>query len=142
MSEKTYISPSLIGLDTKQAQLEALQVVREGATFEYKELADEDDSIDAKLKLILRASGRSSQSHFTGADDFRSGEDCNNDRISDTYMLNGGNDIGRNNNEGYKYGNVYQYQQQPLLVEGVLQAHKGPNNVPTTKKGLQEMITH
>ena len=110
-SEKTYVSPSLIGLDTKKAQLEALQIMREGATFQYKELADEDDRIDAKLKLILRASRRSSQSHFSGVNDVRSGEDYNNERISEAYMLNGGNDIGRNNNGGYSYGHVHQYQQ-------------------------------
>ena len=82
---------------------------------------------------MLRASGHSSQSYFAGADDVRSGEDYNNERISDVCMLSGGDDIGRNNNGGYSYGNVYQYQQQLSLSEGVLQDHKGPNKVPTTK---------
>jgi len=136
MSEKTYVSPSLIGLDTKQAELEALQVVREGGTFQYKELADEDDRIGAKLKLMLRSSGRSSQSYFAGADDVRSGNDYNNERISNAYMLNEENDIGRNNNRGYNYGNVYQYQQQPSLAEGLLQAHKGPYNVLTKNNNV------
>jgi len=88
MSQKTHLSPSLIGLDTKQVQLEALQVVREGATFQYKELADEVDRIDIKLKLMPRASGRSSLSHYSGADAVCSGEDYNNERIIDAYMLN------------------------------------------------------
>jgi len=135
-SEKTYVLPSLIGLDTKQMQLEEIQVVREGATFQYKELADEDDRIDDKLKRILRASGRSSQSLFSGSDDVRLGEDYNNERISDAYMLNGENDISRNNNRGYNYDNVYQHQQQPSLTEGVLQAHNAPHNVPTKKNSV------
>ena len=67
MSDSAYISPSLVGLDTKKVQLEALQVVQEGATFQFKELADEDERIDKKLKLILRSSGRNPQSNFTGS---------------------------------------------------------------------------
>jgi len=87
MSEKTYVSLFLIGLDTNQVQLEALQVVREGAIFQYKELADEDDSINNELKLMLRVFGRSSQIHFAGADDIYSGENYNNEGIIDAYIL-------------------------------------------------------
>jgi len=46
MSDATYISLYLVGLSTKATQLEALQIVREGATFQYKELAEEDKRID------------------------------------------------------------------------------------------------
>ena len=40
------MSPSLVGLDIKKAQLEVLQVVREGAMFQRKELADGDERIN------------------------------------------------------------------------------------------------
>ena len=38
MTSDDYKSPSLVGLDSKEAQLEMLQVVREGATLHYKNL--------------------------------------------------------------------------------------------------------
>jgi len=66
MSDGTYTSPSLVGLDMKKAQLETLHVVREGATFQFKELAEEDDCINKKLKLMIRLSGRTPQSSFAG----------------------------------------------------------------------------
>ena len=50
MDSDDYIAPSLIGLDTKEKQLEALQTVREGATVQHEELVAEDDRIDNKLK--------------------------------------------------------------------------------------------
>ena len=46
MDSDDYTAPSLIGLDTKEKQLEALQIVREGATVQYKELVVEDERID------------------------------------------------------------------------------------------------
>ena len=45
-------------MDTKEKQLEAWQIVREGATAQYKELVAEDDSIDKKLKRMIESSGR------------------------------------------------------------------------------------
>ena len=45
-----YTTPSLIGMYTKEEQLEALQIVREGATTQHKELVVEDERIDIKLK--------------------------------------------------------------------------------------------
>ena len=50
MDSDDYTLPSLIGLDTKEKQLEALQIVREGATAQHKELVAEDERIDIKLK--------------------------------------------------------------------------------------------
>ena len=46
MLNDDYTSPSLIGLDDKKSQLEALQVVREGATVQSKEFTAEDEGID------------------------------------------------------------------------------------------------
>ena len=66
MSSDDYASPSLVGLDDKNAQLRALQVVREGATCQYKELHAEDERIDTELKLMIKASGRITQSFFVG----------------------------------------------------------------------------
>ena len=53
MDSDDYIAPSLIGLDTNEKQLEALQIVREGATAQHKKLAAEDDRIDKKLKQMI-----------------------------------------------------------------------------------------
>ena len=64
MSSGEYVSPSLVGLDDKKAQLRVLQVVREGATRQYKELNAEDERIDKKLKLTIKASRRSTQSFY------------------------------------------------------------------------------
>ena len=50
MDSDDYIAPSLIGLDTNEKQLEALQIVKEGATAQQKELVEKDDRIDKKLK--------------------------------------------------------------------------------------------
>ena len=36
MDSDDYIAPSLVGMDTKEKQLEALQIVREGATAQNK----------------------------------------------------------------------------------------------------------
>ena len=46
MDSDDYTAPLLIGLDTKENQLETLQIVREGVTVQYKELVAEDDRID------------------------------------------------------------------------------------------------
>ena len=48
MDSDDYTAPSLIGLATKEKQLEVLQIVREGATVQHKELVAEDDRIDKK----------------------------------------------------------------------------------------------
>ena len=66
MNSDDYTSPSLVGLGTKEAQLEVLQVFREGTTFQYKELAAEDERIDKKLKMMMKASGRNAQHYFQG----------------------------------------------------------------------------
>ena len=68
MGSKDYVSPLLIGLDTKKTQLEALQHVREGATLHHKELTEEDTRMEKKLKTMIRASGRNTQSYFSGGD--------------------------------------------------------------------------
>ena len=41
-----YTASSLIGIDTKKAQLEVLQIVREGVTIQHKELVAENERID------------------------------------------------------------------------------------------------
>ena len=46
MDSDDYTAPSLISLDTKEKQLEILQIVREGATTQYKD----DERIDKKIK--------------------------------------------------------------------------------------------
>ena len=53
-------------MDTKEKQLEAWQIVREGATAQYKELVAEDDSIDKKLKRMIESSGRNVGNYFIG----------------------------------------------------------------------------
>ena len=50
MDSDNYTAPSLIGLDTKEKQLEALQLFREGITAQHKKLVAEDGRIDKKLK--------------------------------------------------------------------------------------------
>ena len=55
-----------VGLDTKEKQLEALQIVREGTTVQHKELIAEDERIDKKLKQIIKASGRNVSNYFAG----------------------------------------------------------------------------
>ena len=66
MDSDEYIAPSLIGLDTKEKQLEALQIVREGATAQHKELVAEDDRIDREFKKMITSSGRNVGNYFTG----------------------------------------------------------------------------
>jgi len=56
MASREYTTQSLIGLDTKTSQLEALQHVREGATLHHKELTEEDACREKKLKTMIRAS--------------------------------------------------------------------------------------
>ena len=46
MDSDDYTAPSLISLDTKEKQLEILQIIREGATTQYKD----DERIDKKIK--------------------------------------------------------------------------------------------
>ena len=99
MTSDDYKSTSLVGLDSKEAQLEALQVVQEGAILHYKKLMVEDDRIDKKLKLIVRTSSRSAHSFFAG------GEYGN-------IMNNQGNVGGQNATEDTRYfhrGSVNQY---------------------------------
>jgi len=57
MNSDDYKSPSLVSLDSKEDQLEALEVVRERATLHYKKLMVEDECINKKLKLMNRTSG-------------------------------------------------------------------------------------
>ena len=59
------IAPSLISFDTKKTSLEALQIVREGTTVQYKELIAEDERIDTKLKQMIKASGRMVDNYFS-----------------------------------------------------------------------------
>ena len=112
MSNGAYTSPSLVGVDTTKAQLEALQVVREGTTFQFKELADEDERINKKLKLILRPSGRNLHSNFTGSyeTDVTSIQNSNMSRIR--------NSEGHGHQDGY--GNMYQYKSKSSLAGSTL----------------------
>ena len=64
-----YQTPSLVNLDSKEDQLEALQVVREGASLQYKNLMVEEERIDIKLKKMVRSSGHNTQSFFAGGDE-------------------------------------------------------------------------
>ena len=48
MDSDDYTALSLIGLNTKKSQLEALQIVREGATAQYTELVTDDERINKK----------------------------------------------------------------------------------------------
>ena len=90
MNSDDYISPSLVGLDTKEDELEALQVIREGANFQYKELGAEDERIVKKLKLTMKVLGHNAQHYFIGTTD-------------------GGHQDGRNDNRGGdKQGSVTQ----------------------------------
>ena len=108
MSNATYTSPSLVGLDTKATQLEALQIVQEGEAFQYKELAEEYDLINKKLKLIIKTSGRNTHSYFTGTDN----RNENNGRRE---SKNNGNEITyrREHRTGY----VHYYQHQPTFPD-------------------------
>ena len=65
MDSDVYTAPSLIGLDTKEKQLEALQIVREGTTAQHEELVAENECIDKKLKQMIKASGRNVSSYLT-----------------------------------------------------------------------------
>ena len=66
MDSDVYTAPSLIGLDTKEKQLEALQIVREGTTAQHEELVAENECIDKKLKQMIKASGRNACNYFAG----------------------------------------------------------------------------
>ena len=66
MACKDYPTPSLVGLDTKQLQLEAYQHARVGASRHHKELVEEDARMEKKLKNMSRASGRNTQAYFAG----------------------------------------------------------------------------
>ena len=51
---KHYVTPSLVGLDTKQLKLGALQHVWSGASRYHKELFEEDACMEKKLKPTHR----------------------------------------------------------------------------------------
>jgi len=108
MRDAIYTSPSLVGLDTKATQLEALQIVREGATFQYKELAKEDERIDKKLKLMIKASGCNTHSYFAGTDN-----GSKNDGRCES--INHGNEIAYRG--AHCTGDVHYYQNQPTFSD-------------------------
>ena len=142
MSNSAYTSPSLVGLDTKKAQLESLQVVQEGATFQFKKLSDEDERIDERLKLFLWSSGRNPQSNFTGSyeTDVTSIQNSNMSRLHSSE--------GHGHQDGY--GNMHQYRSQPSLADSTLtsefnrqvdytnyrpQGHNGNSNIEIQSHG-------
>jgi len=157
MTSDDYKSPSLDGLDSKEAQLEALQVVREGATLHYKKLIVEDERINKKLKLIVRISGCSTHSFFAGGEYGKTMNDQGNaggksaaenkryfhrDSVNQ-YMYNNNANGYQNipfssrgyqnkpmrDSSAYEHGTIHQYQRDPSLAAGVLQQHKGTATV-------------
>ena len=46
-----------------------MQIVREGASAQHKELVAEDERIDIKLKKMIKSSGRNVGNYFTGGTD-------------------------------------------------------------------------
>ena len=82
--------------------------MRQGLTFQYKELAEEDERIDTKLKLIIKASGRNDHIYFAGTDN---GSE-NDDRHEST---NHGNKIAYRRE--HCTGCVHQYQHQPAFPD-------------------------
>ena len=116
MDSDDYTAPSLIGLDTKENQSQASKIVRKGATAQHKEFVSEDERIDKKLKLIIKASGLNVSNYFEG-------------RAEKAHRHS-----GREGNIGEeKQRSALQYQIQPSLAEGVLQAHKVSIGVQTKK---------
>ena len=124
MDSDDYTSPSLIGLDTKEKQLEALQIVREGATAQYTDLVSEDERINKKLKQMIKSLGHNVGNYFIGGTEEIHQPDGRDEVIDQTnlgnYFTVGGPLISEKNQ-----GSTLQYQMQPPLAKGVLQAHKG-----------------
>ena len=145
MACKDYTTPSLVGLNTKRLQLEALQQVREGATRHHKELVEEDLRLDKKLKTMIRAGGRNTQAYFAGSSDnsrndgqpiMDTTEGNSNHYLlgyGDVHQYRGTPNDGRRGNMGTGDGNVYAYGQEPSLAEGVLTKYKGALGVPTKR---------
>ena len=133
MDSDDYTVPSSIGLGTKEKQLEALQIVWEGASAQHKELVAEDERIDIKLKKMIKSSGRNVGNYFTrGTEDINQPDGRDEviwQKNKDDYFTVGGSLIG-----GKNQGSALQYQGYPSLVEGVLHAHKGSAAVQTKKQ--------
>jgi len=123
MSDATFTSPSLVGLNTKATQLEALQIVREGTTFQYKKLAEEDERIDKKLKLMIKASGRNTHSYFAGTDN---GSENDGRRES----TNHGNEIAYRGE--HRTSDFHQYQHQPTFPDSI-KSKFGARSYPVDK---------
>ena len=140
ISSKEYTSPSLVGLDNKQSQLEALQIVRAGATRSHRELADEDERMEKKLKVMMRATGRNGQNYFAGGES----EDIRHEYgFQDNRQGCGGNVNqyqGTPNENGHKEGDrggaMYEFRRQPSLAEGVIQSYTQHEGVETRKNSV------
>ena len=137
MACKDYTTPSLVGLDTKRLQLEALQQVRSGASRHHKELVEEDLRLDKKLRTMMRASGRNNQAHFAGGNEGSRSDELpvasRNEGYGSVHQYQGAQDVrGRGDMNGGN-GNVYAYGQEPSLAEGVLSKYKGSPSVPTQR---------
>lgn len=87
-------------------------MAREGATFQFKELVDEDERIDKKLKLILRSSGRNLQSNFTGS------YETDVTSIWNSNMSRPHNIENHGHQDGYE--NMHQYRSQSSLADSTL----------------------
>ena len=139
ISSKDYTSPSLVGLDNKQSQLEALQIVRAGATRSHRELADEDERMEKKLKVMMRATGRNGQNYYAGGGSEDVGHEYG---LRDDSQGCGGNVNqyqGIPNENGHREGGggaSYEFRRQPSLAEGVIQSYKQHEGIETRKNSV------
>lgn len=112
VSDDNYTSPSLVGPDSKEDQIEAIYVVRDGANSLYKELNHKDipnpNPNPEFLYGNMRGGDNDDRNEFRGKD----------------IPGNTNQDNGNNHRDGNYNRDAHQSQIQPSLAEGVLQAHK------------------
>ena len=112
-----------------------MQIVREGATAQHKELVAGDERNGKTLKQMSNASGRNVGNYFTGGTE-KSHQPGGRDEVivlenqGNSFTV-GGSLIGEKNQ-----GSVLQYHIQPSLAEGVLQAHKCSIAIQTEKNRI------
>ena len=102
--------------------------------------------MEKKLKSMICASGRNTQTYFTGGNegDRHDGPPA---QGTDNYLLLGYGDVNQfqrsrdsniRGNESTGGGNVFTIGREPSLTEGVLIKYKGTTNVPTKRDPLIE----
>ena len=97
--------------------------------------------MEKKLKNMIRASGRNTQAYFAGGNEGDRHDGPPAQGTDDHFLLGYGDinqlqrtrDGSRQGDESTGGGNVFAYDREPSLAEGVLTKYKGTTNVPTKR---------